>query len=221
MQTSAMEKVRSGLAGGVAILLLMLALQVLPHTALPLIIVSSMAASTTLLFAVPHSPLSQPWNLFGGHIIAALIGLACSALISSPALAAGSAVGLAILVMQFLRCLHPPSAATALLMVLVNSQFYTMEWQWALALVAINAGIMLLLALIINNLLPGRHYPVQAPSAPTPPKPAPFITLEQGDLAWAMKQMESAIDVSEEDLATIYRLALESAQKRIDGAMPT
>jgi CBS-domain-containing membrane protein len=51
---------------------------------------------------------------------------------------------------------------------------------------------------------------------PTPPKPGPFITLEQRDLKWALEQMDSVIDISEEDLAEIYKLALNRAQERIE-----
>ncbi len=215
-KTSPTEKLLSGLAGGIAILLLMLALHHLPQGAHSLFIVASMAASATLLYATPHSPLAQPWNLVGGHLVSALAGLLCSLLIPEPTLAAGAAVGSAIVVMEFLRCLHPPSAATALMMVLANSQFHDMGWQWAMYIVAINAGISLLLALAINNLLPGRRYPMRAMPEQVPPKPAPFISLEQSDLEWALQQMDSMIDVSEEDLAEIYRLALEHAQIRTE-----
>jgi CBS-domain-containing membrane protein len=220
VQTSFPEKLRSGLAGGAAILLLTLALQHLPHDGFPLLIVASMAASATLLYATPHSPMSQPWNLVGGHVVSAIAGLLCSLLIPDPALAAGAAVGTAILSMQVLNCLHPPSAATALMMVLGSSQFHDLPWHWALAIVAANAGISLLLALAINNLLPGRRYPMHALPEQEPPKPAPFITLEQTDLEWALAQMDSMIDVSEEDLAEIYQLALQSAQKRADALLP-
>jgi CBS-domain-containing membrane protein len=215
-QTSFAEKLRSGLAGGVAILLLMLALHYLPQTTFPLLIVASMAASATLLYATPHSPLAQPWNLVGGHLVSALAGLACSALIPEPTLAAGAAVGSAILLMELFSCLHPPSAATSLMMVLGNSQLHEMNWQWALAIVAINVGISLVLALVINNALPGRRYPMHALQNKVPPKPAPFITLEPADIKWALQQMNSEIDVSEEDLAEIYKLALQQAQTRID-----
>lgn len=219
-QTSPAEKLRSGLAGGIAILLLMLVLHRLPQGAHSLFIVASMAASATLLYATPHSPLAQPWNLVGGHLASALAGLLCSLLIPEPTLAAGAAVGAAILVMEFLRCLHPPSAATALMMVLANSQFRDLGWQWAVYIVAINAGISLLLALAINNLLPGRRYPMRAIAEQAPPKPAPFISLEQDDLEWALQQLDSVIDVSEEDLAEIYKLALQHAQARTEGARP-
>lgn len=217
-QTSVAEKLRSGLAGGLAILLLVLALHYLPQTGFPLFIVSSMASSATLLYATPHSPLAQPWNLVGGHLVSALAGLACGALIPEPSLAAGAAVGAAILLMEFLNCLHPPSAATALVMVLGNSQFHDLGWHWAIVIVAVNTCISLLLVLVINNLLPGRRYPMRALPDRTLPKPA-FSSLEQSDLEWALKQMDSVIDVSEEDLAEIYKLALLRAQLRTSGGV--
>lgn len=213
-QTSPGEKVRSGIAGGIAILLLILALHDLPQTGLPLIIVASMAASVTLLYATPHSPLTQPWNLVGGHLVSVIAGLMCSMLIPEPAVAAGAAVGSSIMLMEFLNCLHPPGAATALLMVLVNSQLHSMGWQSALYIVAINTGISLVLALIINNLLPGRRYPMRVVPHPHP-KPAPCIAPEQSDVEWALQQLDSVIDVSEEDLMEIYELAQQRAQTRL------
>ncbi len=214
-RTSIVEKLRSGLAGSIAVMLLMWALHHLPQSGFPLLFVASMAASATLLYAIPHSPLSQPWNLVGGHLMSALAGVACSLYIPEPTIAAGAAVGIAILLMELLSCLHPPSTATAILMVLGNSQLHEMNWQWAIAIVAVNVGLSLLLALFINGLL-GRRYPMYATPGQTPPKPAPFITLEQSDLAWALKQMDGMVDVSEEDLADIYRLSLEQAQRRIE-----
>jgi CBS-domain-containing membrane protein len=216
-QTTAAEKLRSGFAGGIAILLLTLVLHYLPQTGFPLLIVASMAASATLLYATPHSPLAQPWNLIGGHLFSALAGVVCGMLIPEPTLAAGAAVGSAIMLMEFLSCLHPPSAATALMMVLGNSQFHEMNWQWAIAIVALNVGISLLLALVINNLLPGRRYPMYALHNQPPPKPAPFIALERTDFEWALKQMDSEIEVSEEYLVEIYRLALHQARTMLAG----
>ncbi len=214
--TSPGEKVRSGIAGGVAILLLMLALQYLPQTGLHLIIVASMAASVTLLYATPHSPLTQPWNLVGGHLVSAFVGQLCSMLIPAPTVAAGAAVGSSILVMEFLNCLHPPGAATALLMVLANSQLHSIGWQWSIYIVTVNAGVLLVLALVLNNLLPGRRYPMRVVPHPHP-KPAPCIAPEQSDLEWALQQLDSVIDVSEEDLLEIYELAQQRALARSQG----
>ena len=72
------EKIRNGLIGGIAILLLGLALKYLPQVNYPFVMLGSIAASAVLLFAAPHSPMAQPWPLFGGHLISALAGWLCS-----------------------------------------------------------------------------------------------------------------------------------------------
>ena len=77
-------------------------------------LVASMGASAVLLFAVPHGPLSQPWALVGGHLVSAVIGVACARLDTPPFVAAALAVALAICAMYYLRCIHPPGGATAL-----------------------------------------------------------------------------------------------------------
>lgn len=214
-QTSLAEKIRSGLAGGCAILLLSLALHFLPHPHYPLLLLASMAASSVLLFAAPHSPFSQPWNLIVGHLLSAVVGWSCAWLIADPFVAAGVAVGLAIFLMYATHSLHPPGAATALTMVLSAGQFQAMGAGWALLIVLSNAGILLLLAVPINNQLPGRQYP----QAQLPAKPVLIparIVPEQADFAWALTQMESVIDVSEADLQQIYQYAQSHATSRYE-----
>lgn len=207
------EKIRSGLVAGIAVLLLGLALKFLTLDSYPLLMLASMAASAMLLFAAPHSPMAQPWNLVAGHLVSALAGLLSIQFIHEPLLAAGLGVGAAIFLMHYLNCLHPPGAATALLVVLNSTQFHSMGWKWAMLVVAVNACLSLILALLINNLIPGRRYPMpQVP--PTPHKPISPATLEIDDLEWALAQMDAVIDVSEEDLTRIYELALRHAQER-------
>ena len=176
----------------------------------------SIAASAVLLFAAPHSPMAQPWPLVGGHLISALAGCLCSQLISDPLLAAGCAVGLAIFLMHYLNCLHPPGASTALTLVLFSAQFHPMGWPWVACIVLANIGIALVLALLINNLLPGRHYPMRHTPQPllqTDRQPK-HVQLERADIEWALTQMDGVIDVSEEDLVDIYELAIKYAQNR-------
>ena len=213
---SFIEKVRNGLIGGVAILFLGLALKYLPQFDYPLVMLGSIAASAVLLFAAPHSPMAQPWPLLGGHVISALAGWACSYLVGTPVLAAGCAVGLAIFLMHYLNCLHPPGAATALSLVLFSSQFHPMGWPWVMCIVLANALISLVLALLINNFIPGRHYPMRHTPPPviqtnTQPR---YIQLEIADIEQALTQMDGVIDVSEEDLLDIYERAIEQARNR-------
>ncbi len=86
-----------------------------PHVPL---LVAPMGASAVLLFAVPASPLAQPWSIIGGNTISALIGVIVAHFVHEPALATGIAVALAIAAMSFTRCLHPPGGAAALTAVL-------------------------------------------------------------------------------------------------------
>lgn len=214
------EKIRSGIAGGVAILVLGFVLHALPQGSYQIVMLGSIAASAVLLFAVPHSPLAQPWNLVGGHLISSIPGWWFGVWIHDPVLAGAAAVGMAIFLMYTLHCPHPPGAATALTLVLASQQFHPTGELIALYIVAANALTFLLLGLVINNLLPERHYPMQAAAAPAPPKPGPFISLEPADLEWALSRMDSTIDVSEQDLAIIYQHALQHAQARLEQKKP-
>ena len=45
--------------------------------------IAPMGASAVLLFAVPASPLAQPWSIVGGNVMAALVGVACVHLFGS------------------------------------------------------------------------------------------------------------------------------------------
>lgn len=209
------EKIRSSLVAGTAIFLLGFALQFLPHNIYPLFMLASMAASATILFALPHSPMAQPWSLVGGHLVSAIAAWLCILYIPDPLLAAGVGVGAAIFIMHLLNCLHPPGAATALILALHGEQFLGMGWKGWLLVVAVNALVSLLLALAINNLLPGRKYPMRQLQQQAS-KPGPFISLEHSDLEWALSQMDGVIDVSEDDLSRIYELALRHAQERND-----
>jgi len=203
------EKLRSGLAGGIALGILGWLVAQLPHGPQPPLLIGSIAASAVLLFAVPHSPMAQPWNLVVGHGLSAVAGWCCGLTIADPVLAGAVAVGLAIFLMHLLDSLHPPGAATALTLVLGGSQYHHSGLAWTAMLVAANVIGSLLLALFINNLLPGRRYP----ASPTPPPPS-SPEFDGEDMRWALSRMDSAIDVSENDLLELYRLARHRATER-------
>ncbi len=211
------ERLRSGAAGGVGIFLLAWALHLLPQPEFPLLLLGSMAASAVLLYAVPHSPLAQPWNLIGGHLVSALASWLTISLVHDPLAASGIAVGSAICLMYLLDCLHPPGAATALTLVLGATQFLHMGFGWTLTIVAANAFLSLLLALTLNNALPRRHYP-QAPQPPAAPAPPVRVLPEAQDIEWALAQSDSMLDISVEDLEALYAQAQQHAQKRFDTA---
>ncbi len=179
-------------------------------------LVASMGASAVLLFAVPHGPLSQPWNLLGGHLVSALIGVTCALTIANPLLAAPLAVALAIAAMHYLRCIHPPGGATALTAVAGGASVHELGYHFVLTPVLLNALILLITAVVVNYAFSWRRYPASLKRLSDTFKPAKAIApgkLRHGDLEYALREIDSFIDISEEDLARIYLLANKHAKE--------
>jgi CBS domain-containing membrane protein len=81
-------------------------------------LIASLGASALLVFALPQSPMSQPWAVIAGNTLSALVGITTFHFIDQSLLAIPLAASLSILGMFTLRCLHPPAAAVALIAVL-------------------------------------------------------------------------------------------------------
>lgn len=125
-----------------------------------LLLIGSFGASAVLLYGAPRSPLAQPRNLVGGHLVSAAVGVLCFQLLSSwPGLAEAMAVATAIAVMHLTRSLHPPGGATALIAVVGSQRIHDLGFLYLLAPVGVGVLILLLVALLVNNLCPNRRYP--------------------------------------------------------------
>jgi CBS-domain-containing membrane protein len=173
------------------------------------LLTASMGASAVLLFAVPHSPLTQPWPVIGGHTISALIGITCAQLILNPLLAAPLGVALAIFAMHYLRCIHPPGGGSALAAVIGGSEVHALGYQFVLTPVLLNATIMLFSAIIVNYAFPWRRYPAYFKKRTAKDRTQKTGTLTHDDFEYAIKEIDSYIDIDEDDLARIYNLALK------------
>jgi CBS-domain-containing membrane protein len=206
------EKLISAVGGFVGILLVLLVSgRVLDFHGATLV-VASMGASAVLLFATPHSALSQPWSLLGGHLISAAIGVACARFLPNPFYAGALAVALSIGAMHYLRCLHPPGGATALVAVLGGEPVRALGFGFLVTPVLANVTIILLVAVAANYLFPWRRYP-QWLSVPKEEErkdgaAAEKCMIAHSDLVYALTEIESFIDISEEDLLQIYHLAV-------------
>lgn len=125
-----------------------------------LFLVGSFGATAILIYGVPKSPYAQPRNLVLGHTLSAVVGVTCALLLSSfPALSAALAVSLALTVMHLTNSIHPPGGATALIAVIGSDQIHQMSYWYVLTPIFSGAVIMLVVALLVNNLSPHRRYP--------------------------------------------------------------
>ena len=206
------ERLLSALGGFLGIYgILQISLNFLDGGAVGLI-VASMGASAVLLFAVPHGPLSQPWPLFGGHFFSAVVGVSCAKLIPDAAMSAGLAVCLAIAVMYYLRCIHPPGGATALTAVVGGESVQALGYQFVLTPVLLNVVVIFVVAFAFNYPFAWRRYPASLKPTVSDGSPLARPPISHEDLVYALSQVDSFVDVSEEDLLTIYQLATERAQ---------
>ncbi|MDQ8038097.1 MAG: HPP family protein [Pedobacter sp.] len=180
--------------------------------------IAPMGASAVLLFAVPASPLAQPWSIIGGNLVAAFIGVSCSLLIEDRGLAAGLAVGLSIGAMFALRCLHPPSGAIALTAVLGGPAVQALGYHFLLWPVLLDSVLLLGMALIFNNALrrryPHPHMEHRNPHKTSDPLPSQRTGFTPGDLDAVLAARNEVLDISKDDLEEILLAAEARAQQR-------
>lgn len=112
-------------------------------------ILASTGASAMLIFAIPHSPVSQPWPLVGGHIISAFIGISAYYLIPDPIVASSAAIGVAMLLMHHTGSMHPPGGATAVTAVIGGSSVHELGYYFIIVPVFFNSIILLSIAMAI------------------------------------------------------------------------
>lgn len=178
---------------------------------LALLLVAPMGASAVLVFAVPASPLAQPWPVVGGNVISAFVGMLAASLVSSPALAAGVAVGGAILVMSLLRCLHPPGGAAALTAVIGGPAVASAGWLFPIVPVGINAVLLAVTGILFHRLT--RHsYPHRPVAPPIAAEPHPE------DLDAALAELGETFDIGRDDLDRLFEsVRRHSARRRNAG----
>lgn len=206
------ERWISVIGGFICILLVMVTGQMLDTPSGHLLIIAPIGASAVLAFAIPHGAMSQPWPILGGHLASATVGIACAKWIANPTLAGPMAVGLAIAVMYSLRCLHPPGGATALFTVIGGADVRTEGFDFILNPVLPNVLVLLSVAFLYNLPFSWRRYPARLAARLT--KAA--ITehekchIPHSQLVYALSQLDTFIDITEEDLQRIYNLALNN-----------
>ena len=123
-------------------------------------LIGSFGASAVLVFGATNSPLAQPRNLMFGHLISALVGVTVNKLFPGQLWFASSlAVSLSIVLMQITKTMHPPGGATALIANIGSVKIKSLGYMYALSPVFSGAFILLLIALIVNNIPSHRNYP--------------------------------------------------------------
>lgn len=188
-----------------------------PHGSV-LLIAAPMGAAAVLVFAVPASPLAQPWPVIGGNVLSALVGIVVARLVPVPEFAAAIAVAGAILVMSLTRSLHPPAGAVALTAVVGGPAVLQAGFAFAVVPIALNAIILTACGILFHR-FSGHSYPHRAIPVSGKPLIPDEATPHPEDLDKALVDLGETLDVSREDLDRLFgRVAYHAAHRRTRGA---
>ena len=176
---------------------------------LPLI-VAPIGASAVLLFAVPASPLAQPWPIVGGNTISALVGVTVVYFVKDQMLAVGLAVALAILIMSFTKSLHPPGGAAALTAVIGGAAVAKEGFWFPFIPVALNSIILVGLGLVFHKMA-RRQYPhrpttnIVNPHKTADAPPSLRVGFRNDDIDAALGDLNETLDIDRGDIETLLR----------------
>ena len=187
------------------------------------LLVASVGASAVLLFAVPASPLAQPWPIIGGNTLSAVAGIVAVRLIGDPLLAAAVAAALAIAVMSLARSLRPPGGAVALTAVFGGPVVAASGLMFPLVPVALNCIVLVALGWLFHRFT--RHaYPHRAAATAgahgTADEPAALRTgFRAEDIDGALNDFGEAFDIDRADLDRLLRRVEQRALERAHGEL--
>ncbi|MDG4883063.1 HPP family protein [Mesorhizobium sp. WSM4884] len=177
-----------------------------PHVAM---LVAPMGASAVLLFAVPSSPLAQPWSIIGGNTISALVGVTVAHFVHNPVIASGLAVALAIAAMSFTRSLHPPGGAAALTGVLGGPAVAAAGFVFPFVPVALNSIILVTLGFLFHKLsrrnYPHVHQPAANSHGTADRPPAERVGFRPEDVDAALAALDETFDIDRDDIERLLR----------------
>ena len=128
---------------------------------MPLILAST-GASAVLIFSLPFSPVSRPWNLVGGHLVSAFAGISCYLLVPNELLSAALSIPSAMLLMHLFRCMHPPGGATAITAVVGGANVHALGYAFMVIPVFVNSIILLSIAMAIATFREENPFEIQS-----------------------------------------------------------
>lgn len=118
-------------------------------------IIGPFGASSALAFASWKSPFAQPRNIIGGHEITSFVSLIVYHLFENEPWTIALAVGLAIALMMLTKTTHPPAAGDPFIIILGSY-----SWSFLFTPILLGTVVIVIMALIINNVQRDREYPI-------------------------------------------------------------
>ncbi|WJS86793.1 HPP family protein [Paracoccus sp. TOH] len=186
---------------------------------LGLYLIAPFGATSVLVFAVPNSPLAQPWSAVVGNTIAATVGVLACRMTPNSALCVALAVAITIAAMILLRAVHPPAGAVAMTAALNPDAIRALSFHFVLAPVLTGTLALVGFAMIYARLT-GRRYPFRQFDEPGPHGTADHPAMERlglskDELTEILQRYRQSLNLGVEDLARLIGAAeLQAATHR-------
>lgn len=176
-----------------------------------LYLIAPFGATSVLLFAVPNSPLAQPWSAIVGNTLAAIVAVTVCLLVPDPVWRPVLAVSLAIAATILCRAVHPPAGAVAMTVAMNPDAVEALGFWFALTPVALGTSMLVVLAAIYARLT-GRHYPFRQFDDPNrhgtaDPEPTERLGLSEDELTAILERYRQSFNLGVEDLARLIGAA--------------
>lgn len=190
---------------------------------LGLYMIAPFGATSVLLFAVPNSPLAQPWPAIVGNVIAAIVGVVVCMVVVDPVFRVAFAVGLAISTMMLLRAVHPPAGAVAMTAALSPEAIEQLGFWFALSPVAAGSAALVVLATVYARVT-GRHYPFRqfddrSAHDTEDQDPVERIGLSEEELTGILERYRQTFNLGVEDLSRLIGAAELQAASHAAGPL--
>lgn len=180
---------------------------------------AAVGASAVIMFAIPHSPMAQPWSVIGGYFIAVSIGLLALYTMMPPIVGIAVAIVLVVLMTMTFKCLHPPSGAIVIFVFNQNPADFSVALT-VISSVMVAALLLVMLATLLNNLGLGRKYPqcltetIKNLHRTRDELPTIRTGVTHEDLDYALKKHGAYVDIQENELINLYESAIDHAFSR-------
>jgi CBS-domain-containing membrane protein len=119
-------------------------------------IMAPFGATMVILFALPKSPLAQPKNILGGHLLTTAIGLITLYYWEVTPISIAISVGLGVSLMMLTNTLHPPAGANPILVLSLN-----VSWDFLFTPVLSGCLLIVLFGWFYHNWISRIGYPLR------------------------------------------------------------
>ena len=116
----------------------------------------SFGATVFLVFVLYNLETAQPKNIFFGHLVSILVGVIFNETIGLSFYSLGLSVGVAVILMVYLKIMHPPAASNPLVALSMDLSF-----DFVLFPVITGTIVIIVMSVLINKIILKRNYPAR------------------------------------------------------------